>query len=586
MLTNALNLKDFKEVISDNNQPLLFDSGNPFMSSHTVLFDKKNFKFKSLGSLSVNLLEGDESVKSFFDKQISYSLLRAGRFKKNPYVLNNTGVAFLNSGNYKEAQEYFEKAIELNKSFYPALANLARLYFQQAMYDKALDIYNELIKYFPSDIKVLQNISHVLFKKGELDKALTVLLEVIKKDDKNASAYNNSGVIYIIKHDINKAIHYLRSALAINENFANAHNNLGNCYALQKEYEKAIRSYLSAISLNKNFVVAIKNLARIYQEVGEHEKVFAVIEKCLVHNKPDSEMFNILADSSYMSKKYQQAIVYLNKAINLPTTSHNPAEQSRIYNNMAVAYSYLGKSQESYKYYLESIAMDKHPVTFNNLFNSLLWSNKLTEAEKVISEARALFPDNPDLLVSEGKCLYATKDYQNAIKALRGAISMNPKLATPYLLLNHIVTEVDKNLDGAISIARSGLKYNPKDVGLINNLAYTLLQTNNKDNINEARQLLDKVLDSENLYLIATRGLLALKENNVHNAERLYNRAAAIAESEELRNRVKQKKLLELGKYYFGKDEEKKAKDYLKKALKIKTKHEIYIDQARELLGT
>lgn len=586
MLTNALNLKDFKEVISDNNQPLLFDSGNPFMSSQTVLFDKKNFKFKSLGSLSVNLLEGDESVKSFFDKQISYSLLRAGRFKKNPYILNNTGVAFLNSGNYKEAQEYFEKAIELNRSFYPALANLARLYFQQAMYDKALDIYNELIKYFPADIKALQNVAHVLFKKGELDKALTVLLEVIKKDDKNASAYNNSGVIYIIKHDINKAIHYLRSALAINENFANAHNNLGNCYALQKEYEKAIRSYLSAISLNKNFVVAIKNLARIYQEVGEHEKVFAVIEKCLVHNNPDSEMFNILADSSYMSKKYQRAIVYLNKAISLQTTSHNPAEQSRIYNNMAVAYSYLGKSQESYKYYLESIAIDKHPVTFNNLFNSLLQSNKLVEAQKVISEARELFPNDSNLLVSEGKCLYATKDYPKASKVLREAIRMNPELATPYLLLNHIVTEVDKNLDGAISIARSGLKYNPKDVGLINNLAYTLLQTNNKGNINEARQLLDKVLDSESVYLIATRGLLALKENNVHNAERLYNRAAAIAENEELRNRVKQKKLLELGKYYFGKNEEKKAKDYLKKVLKIKTKHEIYIDQARELLGT
>jgi superkiller protein 3 len=518
--------------------------------------------------------------------KINYSLKRLNRFKENPNVINNVGLAFLNRGNYEKAQKYFNKAIALQPLFYPSLANLAKLYYYQKQYDEALKIYKEIKEYFPEDIKVLQNISHALLRKGDIDKALETLLDLVRKDNKNASAYNNIGVIYILKGNIDRAINSLRKSLMLNANFANAYNNLGACYSLKKDHKRAITSYLSAIALNRNFIYAIKNLARSYQEIEEHEKVFELINKYINQYNSESDFLDILAYSSYKTKKYHQAIKSLKKLIDMPATSNNIVGKARIYNNMAASYRQLGEMHETFHYYLESISLHKYPLTYNNFFNALLKENKLLEAKTIISETRQLFPDNCDLLVSEGKLFHAFKDYDNASMSLRKAMQCNSTLATPYILLNHITTEINKDLPEAIRIAQEGLKYNPRDIALINNLAYALLLTDDKNNIHEAHKLLDRFDSIEDVYLLATRGLLFLKENNVHEAERLYNRAGSITKDKELQHRVKQKKLLELGKYFLNKKEERKAYNYFQKALKIKTRDEIFSDQIKELLDT
>lgn len=585
MLTNALTLTDHKEIIIDESQPLLFDSGNPFISTQTVVFKKSATKFVPTEDNIDKLVISSTIADTFFNNQIEYSIKSLNKFKANPYVINNVGLAFLNRRNYEEAEKYFNKAIELQSQFYPSLANLAKLYFYQKKYDKALEVYKAIKQYFPEDVKVLQNISHTLLKKGEVDKALEILLDVVKKDNKNSSAYNNIGVIYILKGDIDKAINALRNALNLNANFANAYNNLGACYAIKKDYIRAIRSYLSAIALNKNFLYAIKNLARSYQEIGEHAKVFDLINKYIDQYSSDADLLNILADSSYMDQKYKQALKILKKLIDIFAISNNVVEKARIHNNIAVAYGHLGERQDAYKHYIESISLHNDPLTYNNLFNAFLRDNKLSEAKKIVTEARTLFPDNCDLLVSEGKILHAFKDYVNACTSLKKAIECNQSLATPYTLMSHIKAEIDNNLTEAINIAREGLKYNPKDIALNNNLAYFLLQTNTKNNFYEARKLLDHFESVEDVYILATRGLLFLKENNINEAERLYNKSADIAKNKELQNRVKQKKLLELGKYFLNKDEKRKAYNYFRKALKIKPIGEVYSDQIKELLS-
>ena len=584
MLTNALTLTD-KEIIIDESQPLLFDSGNPFISTQTVMFKKSATKFIPSEDHIDNLEINSAIADKFFNNQVAYSLKSVNKFKSNPYVINNAGLAFLNRGNYEEAEKYFNRAIELQPQFYPSLANLAKLYFHRKEYDKALDVYKTIQTYFPEDVKVLQNISHALLKKGEIDKSLVILLDVVKKDNRNSSAYNNIGVIYILKGNIDKAINALRHALNLNANFANAYNNLGACYAIKKDHIRAIRSYQSAIALNKNFLYAIKNLARSYQEIGEYAKVFDLINKYIDQYSSDADLLNILADSSYLDKKYKQALKILNKLIDIFAITDNAEEKARIHNNIGVVSAYLGERQNAYKHYYESISLHGDPLTYNNLFNAFLRDNKLSEAKNIVTEARILFPNNCDLLVSEGKILHAFKDYVNSCASLKKAIECNRRLTTPYTLLSHIKAEIEHNLTEAINVVREGLKYNPKDVGLNNNLAYFLLQTNTKNSFDEARRLLDQFTSLEDVFLLATRGLLLLKENNVNEAERLYNKAAAIAKNKDLQNRVKQKKLLELGKYFLNKDEKRKAYNYFQKALKIKSKNEVYSDQIRDILS-
>jgi tetratricopeptide (TPR) repeat protein len=207
-------------------------------------------------------------------------------------------------------------------------------------------------------------------------------------------------------------------------------------------------------------------------------------------------------------------------------------------------------------------------------------------AGTIIARARELFPDNADLLVSEGKYRYSIMDYAGASRSLNTAIAISPKLITPYILLNHIMTDMDGNLEGAIAIAQKGLEQDPGNIALTNNLAYTLLQTDKKENIRYARRLLDKVVGVQDVYLLATRGLLYLKEEgDVEAASKYYNWAASTVTDVNLSNLVKQKKMLEIGKFFMKNNNKTQAVKHLRKALRIKTASTIYLDQIKALLA-
>jgi superkiller protein 3 len=575
MLTDALRIKDYNEVIMSRTHPVLFDSGNPFIFTQTVLLSDQTFKILSDQENFQELCRERPFIDVFFKNQIEHTLNNLTKFKDNDHTLNNVGLVFLNQGNFEEAAKYFNKAIQLNPKYYPALANLAKLYLKQNKLHDATNIYEKLRDQFPTDSKVLLNLAHVYFKQREIDKAKALLVNVLKLDDKNASAYNNLGVIYIVQLDYNKAISFLRKALKINNRFANAYNNMGICYAMRKNHKKAINFFQAAILVNKNFAAAFKNLGNTYIETEEYGKAYSVINKFLENNNPDSESYDILTFALFKLKKHEQALKLLKQAIIQPAVLQNKEEQSRLYNNIGVLYDHIGNFTEADKNFTQSISIfDNNPIAIQNVINLNLRKYNTSKASKFIDKGRSQFPNNSDLLGLEGYYYYLVKDYSHACEVLKKALAINPKAASSYLLLNHILTDVYENYSEAVIVAQQGLQVNPKNIKLINNLAYTLLMS---DKTKEARAILDNIEEQDDVFLTATRGLLLLKENNIHEGERFYNRAALLArEDTELYKQVKQKKYIELAKYYLNANNQNKAVSLLTKALSIHPKNDIY----------
>ena len=574
MISDALEIKN-KKIITEDSRSLLFDSGNPFSSTETVTLENEIFGIATVAS---EIKNDDKPINDFFENQIEYILKSVNKFKDNPDILNNAGLIFLNQGNYNEATRFFSMALEIKPDSYSALSNIAKLNFKKGAFDEAIKIYRKIIDLFPADINVLQNLAHAYFNKKELKDSFHTLLEVIERDENNASAYNNLGVILIVQQEFKRAMTYLRKAIYINNNFANAYNNLGVCYQNLNLHKDAIKYFLIAVTLNRNFPMALKNLAISYQIIGDHEKVNNILNNYIVINGFDSECCQILGYSLIKLEQYEKASRVLKQA--LKDTSDSKA-LSRIYNNLGVVYWHLGKYDDSKENLEKSILQSPNPFAFNNLIDSYIGEHKTVNAIKLIEKAKELFTNDADLLVLEGKLFYLKKEYSNACECLQHALKLNPKTISAILLLSYIFAEIYYDYETSIQLVERGLKFDPKNFILLNNLAYGLLMLNR---IQEAREILDSI-DKTHFSLTATRGLLLIKEGNLKQGELLYNKAASsVSQNKELFKLINQKKFLELAKYFLHTQMKSDAVRYLEKARSFDTKGDVYLKQIEKIV--
>ena len=116
-----------------------------------------------------------------------------------------------------------------------------------------------------------------------------------------------------------------------------------------------------------------------------------------------------------------------------------------------------------------------------------------------------------------------------------------------------------------------------------NNLAYIYLR---KGQLREAKQILEnRSWRKGYFFVVATKGLLNILEGNINQGVRLYDEAENLAWNTELKRLVRQKKYLELGRYYLVSGDIQNAKTELHKALSVKTLATVYSLEVEKLLS-
>jgi tetratricopeptide (TPR) repeat protein len=110
----------------------------------------------------------------------------------------------------------------------------------------------------------------------ELEKSGAPLPEVIAAYEKSASldpvsvgAMVNLGTLYFHLRDWNAAEHHYRRALDADPQYALAHFNLGNLFDEKGERGLALIHYLVALRLDANYADAHYNVALLYQSSGQ-----------------------------------------------------------------------------------------------------------------------------------------------------------------------------------------------------------------------------------------------------------------------------------------------------------------------------
>lgn len=252
---------------------------------------------------------------------------------KNYMVLmNDLGLAYLESGEYSKAKTLFVDLVELKKDllginsaeYAASLVNLAGIYQDLSEYDKAEALYLEAI----ANYKVSLGDQH--------------------------------------------------------PDYATAVQHLGQLYESQARYTQAEALYLNAINIRKfaigsfhpNYASSLFSLGRLYRKTGDYEKSKAYFEEALnIYEKSYGQLHpsytNATGEMGVLMQsmgQYTLAEAYLTQSINLRRNIYGNQHQqvAEAQNNLASLYRVMGNFEKAERNYLQAEKIYEKTLGGNN----------------------------------------------------------------------------------------------------------------------------------------------------------------------------------------------------------------------------
>lgn len=281
------------------------------------------------------------------------SNLRIARYER-------LGLKEYKNGNYKQAIEYFSKAIEYNPKDASLYNNRGLAYYNLQQYDKAIADYTKAIEIRPDFADAYYNRGLAYFKKGSSynleprRKAISDFTKAIELRPDFVDAYYMRAVTYT------EQIHYHHKYTTIPPKFPSKDMDY---------YNKALADYYKALDLDPSYILAYQGMGNLFYRHGDWDLATKQYNKAL-NNKDEilkkvgeeglAGVYNSRGRNYLAAGKLEEAISDFTKAIELYKKGANKEVglSKNITNALAhrtVAAWELGKWEDTIKYADETI---------------------------------------------------------------------------------------------------------------------------------------------------------------------------------------------------------------------------------------
>jgi tetratricopeptide (TPR) repeat protein len=185
------------------------------------------------------------------------------------------------------------------------------------------------------------------------------------------------------------------------------------------------------------------SLAMAYIKLNHREWARPELEKLAAAQPGNALYLYWLSRLDYDAKNYSAAIARLQRVVELDP------KMTRGYDTLGLCYDYLGQFDDAIKSYDRAIELNRlqakpSPWPHVDLAASLIWVNRLDEAEKNLREALTYDPRLPQAHYQLGRVLEMRDALEAATAELNEAAALNPAYPEPHLLLGRIYNRLQQ----------------------------------------------------------------------------------------------------------------------------------------------
>ena len=525
---------------------------NPLMPSAAVSLVKEG-KDISLQWEMTAPSETEGIIEKLASESLSRALETVERFPSSSRAHTNLGVVSLNAGAMSGAASAFEKALELDPNNYVAGINLAKVFIELGKYEEAEKIYRHLDHSFANNVTPLMALAYLAMRQNRFEEAEKLFREVINRRPATPVPFYHLAVLLLRKGGAKEAIRHLRTALRHNVRSADLYQVLGVAFSLAGQNERSLRSFRTALTLSPNLSSAVNGLANTLQKAGHVDTVIELLSAHLDREPRDWEARRILAGAYLSKQRFSGARAQFMQVLeSLPPDGKKAERGSELSNDIGFTYFRERQMKEAEDWFKRSIrdSGSHGTLPYRNLTHLYSVQERYREALDILQRCADIFGEDEYVIVARSFVRSRLGDYDRAITDLERLVSKGTDNRQAYGLLSSFLADVKHDYEKALAVLEEAYPKFSSDAWLKNNLAYVHLMLGHTQ---AARVLLESETvfskTETNVALMATQGLLYLREGDLEKAREFYKSAAALASqlgNRELAVIVRQKMHLEL----------------------------------------
>lgn len=397
----------------------------------------------------------------------------------NANVLFELGNFFNSIQNKDEAYGYYEKAVSYDSNNFYYNMSLAASLAERQDYKKAAVIYQKLIGLNPSKIELYMYLSEVYRLDGDLTNSLQALNDLERTMGMNEKITIQKFKLYSALNDKKKAYAEVQKYIDKYPKEIRYYILLGNLYLQDGKTKEAYAALTRAKAIDPEDPYLITSMANFYQTIDDQPKAEAELRVALFSSKTDIDTkIGILSQYIGILQQNKQDLAPANALLDsLMVKFPQEAKLNLLYGNLLMVQDKKKEANFQYRVYAESDPTN--PVGWEQL----LQSTDVDSIDALIDVCKSAIVYLPEealfyFYLSVGE--YQKKEYKQALQTLDRGIGFaenNPRLLSEFYGQKGSLYYELKQQDSAFVEFDKALKYNPQNLGVLNNYSYYLSLT-------------------------------------------------------------------------------------------------------------
>ena len=442
----------------------------------------------------------------------------------NPLTHNLRGTALLLKKDYAKARASFERALQLNPTYLPAVGHLARLDLRDKKPELAKQRYEAVLKKEPNNEQALLGLAVLMRVTGapqvEVEKVLKrsiaanpaspsariALINYYMRlpdpkaalaaaQEASAALPNDPSVVSVLgtaqlaAGESRQAIATITRLVEMQPKAHQALIMLAQAHLRVDQPDEAIKALRAALALNPDLASAHRDIAAIYLRTGRAEQAIKEARSMQTAN-PKQPLGYALEGEVYLAQKKLDAAERVYRAAS--KKFDNPALAARTYAVLSEA----GKANEASAFADQWIAgHPKDAYLLNYLGEQDIAARRYASAVKRYESARERAPDNPLILNNLAWVKHQLKQ-PTARQDAERALELAPENAVVMDTLGVILVDTGEQ-DRGLELLGSAAERSPQAHNIRLNFAKALVKAKRKDAARKELEALAK-LDSRN----------------------------------------------------------------------------------------
>jgi len=393
--------------------------------------------------------------------------------------------------NLRKALSYYNGAMELSPKDIEPKIKVAKIYLvvgTKEYIKKSKEMLGEIITFDPDNIDANLILSTIEYKEGKQEKAMSDIESLLNRNNDSVEIISLLSAMHSSRGENKKAMHVLSNGIKKQPNDVSLRMSYAKLLSNNNSYKQTEVQLLKIIELKPNDFSFYLSLSNFYKINKQMEKAEKTLRKAIEYNKDDVNRYYALVYFLKEKKSINDAELELIDSINKRPDLYG---LQFALSDMYVDTNRIDKAIKSLNFIITNRSYQMEGVEARlKLASLLLKEEKINDADKLVLEVLAEYPNSSKALLIKSKIALKNNDVLVAINGLRAVLKNQPANVDVSLLLSHAHI-LNSDIELAEDVLKNSISFNSSNAHAYYNYAKFLID---HKRYKESFVILDKAL--------------------------------------------------------------------------------------------